>query len=174
MLLLATCGVVVVLVTLPLAIEPSPFVAWLAVPALLLGLAAAVARSVPLATASAVVALIEYALALMIERGPVDVLTAIGFGTAVFLLLQLVHFASRVHGAAVSRSVLVSQLRAWLGIAVIGAVAGVILTIAGAALRLVLSGAALPAVVIAGALGALAASAGVILLVMRAQGPSSR
>jgi hypothetical protein len=167
MLLLATCGIAAVLAALPLAVEPSPFVAWLAVPAVLLGLAAAVARSVPLATASAVVALIEYALALVIARGPVDVVTAAGFGIALFLLLQLVHFVSRAHGAAVSRSVLVSQLRAWLGIAVIGAVAAIVLTTTGAALRLVLSGAALPAVVIAGALGALAASAGVILLVMR-------
>lgn len=174
MLLLATCGLVAVLATLPLAVEPSPFVAWLAVPALFLGLAAAVARSVPLATASAVVALIEYALALVIAQAPADVLTAIGFGTAVFLLLELVHFAGRVHGAAVSPSVIASQVRAWLGLAVIGAVSAIALTTMGSALRLVLSGAALPAVVIAGALGALAASAGVILLVMRAQGPSSR
>ncbi len=168
MLRLATCGLVAVLAALPLAVEPSPFVTWLAVPALLLGLAAAVARSVPLATASAVVALIEYALALVIAREPVDVVTAVGLGVALFLLLQLVHFAGRVHGAAVSRAVLVSQLRAWLGIAVIGAVAAIVLMTTGAAFRLVLSGAALPAVVIAGALGALAASAGVILLVMRA------
>ena len=180
MLLVASCGLVGVLVALPLVVEPSLFVAWLAVPALLLGLAAAVLRSVALATACAVVALIEYALALMIARAPVDVVTGVGVGVVLFLLLQLVHFGSRAHGAVISRAALVSQLRAWLGVAVIGALAAIALTLVGEALRLALPGAALPAVVVAGALGALAATAGVILLVMRGgpaprpQGPSSR
>ena len=167
MIRLAACGLVAALVGAPLAILPSPFVVWLALPALVLGVAGVVTLSMPFVTASAAVALIEYALALLIARAPVDLAAGVGFGTALFLLLEVVHFAGRVHGASLGPSVLASQLRAWLLTAALGGLAAVVLTAAGAALQLVSAGASLPAVVIAGALGALAVSGGLILLVTR-------
>jgi hypothetical protein len=165
MMRVAAGGLVAVLVAVPLAILPSPVVAWLAASAFVLGIAGAVGCSVSLVTASAVLALIEYAVALVIRPAPVDVVTAIGFGAALFLLLEIVHFAGRARGAHVGREVLAAQMRSWVTIAAAGAIVATGLAAGGAALRIALPSAALPAVVIAGALGALVTGAGVILLV---------
>ena len=167
MMRLAAAVLLAALVGFPLAVLPSPLLAWLAVPGLILGAAGVAALSITFVTASASLALIEYALALTIVQRPVDVVAAAGFGAALFLLLELVHFAGRVHGATVGPSVIASQVRHWSAIVTIGVASAIVLTMGGAGLRLALPGVALPLVVIAGALGALATVAGVIALVTR-------
>jgi hypothetical protein len=165
MIRVAASGLVVVLVGIPLVILPSTIVAWIAGASLVAGLVGAIVGSVALVTASVVIALIEYALALVVAQAPVDVATAIGFGVTLFLLLEIAHFAGRVHGAAVGPTVFAGELRAWVMIAAAGAIASGGLVVGGAALRVLVPGGGLPAVVVAGAVGALAAGAGVILLV---------
>jgi hypothetical protein len=172
---IAICVLITALTGAPLAMLPSPFVAWLVVPAVLLAIAGAVLLSVPLVTASAAVALIEYATVLVVTNAPVDVVAGFAFGIGLLLVLELVHFASRVQRAALGPSVLASQVRSWLSIIGVGAVTTLVLTAAGASLRIALAGTVLPIVVGASALGALATSAGLILLLTRrGQGPSSR
>ena len=171
----ASCLIAGALAAIPLAIDASPFVRGLAVVVLVLWVGATALRSVPLATAACTLALVEYALALVIARTPVDVMTGAGVGLVMLLLLQLVHFRRRVHGAQVGRAVLRSQLVAWLTIAGLGAVAAVLASAGGALLREgVLARAPLPAIVVASAIGAVATAAGVIALIAFLQGPSSR
>ncbi len=167
MMRLAAAILIAVLVTVPLLLRPSPPITWLAVAALLVGAAGVVALSVPLVTASAALAVVAYALALVIVRPPLGPGAAIAFGAILVLLLVLVHFAGRARGAAVSPRVVVTQLRQWLAIIAIGAVVAVGLQAAAAALAAGLRGAALPVVVVAAALGALLVVAGVIALVAR-------
>lgn len=147
---------------LPLTVLPSPVLGWLAVPGFVAGTAGVIARSVPLVTVSASLAMIEYALALVVAGAPVDVVTATGFGAALFVLLELAHLAGRMHGAAVGRAVIVLHLRHWMVIVALGAVTSVVLAIGATALRLAVAGTSLPLAVIASAVGALLAVAGVL------------
>jgi len=164
MLRVAAAILVVALVAFPLAVLPSIPVTWLAGPALVVGLAGVVVLSVPLVTAGASLALIAYALALVITRPPVDPIAAIMLGATLVLLLALVHFADRAQGAVIGPSVIASQIRHWLVIVAAGVVAAVALTAGGVALGAALRGAALPAVIVVAALGALMAVAGVLAL----------
>ena len=104
-------------------------------PALGVGGTGVLALSVPMVTAGASLALIAYALALVIARPPVDLVAAIAFGAALVLLLALVHFAARVRGAALGPEVIATQVRHWLMIVAVGVVAAIGLTAAAAALR---------------------------------------
>jgi hypothetical protein len=161
---LVALPLVAIVVALPLTVLPSAYLGWLAVPAFLVGGAGAVARVPPLTTAGAALALIEYAVALLIARPAPDLVTATAFGTALVLLLTLVHFADRVRGAAVSPAAVRSAVRQWLMIAAFGGLAAVALTVAGMGLRVLLPDTALP-VIVAAAFGALMTVAGVIALV---------
>jgi len=172
MMRLAAAILVAVLAALPLTVLPSPPVTWLAVSALVVGGAGVVALSVPLVTAGASLALIAYALALVIVRAPFDPVAAIAFGATLVLLLALVHFAGRAHGAAIGPSVIASQIRHWLMVVAVGVVAAVVLTMGGAALAVTLQGAAFPVVVVVAALGAVVTVAGVIALVTTRADPS--
>jgi hypothetical protein len=167
MMRLAAAVLVVVLVAFPLTLRPSPPITWLAGAALIVGGAGVAALSVPLTTGGAALALIAYALALVIVRPPFGPGAAIAVGATLVLLLALVHFAGRVQGAAISLRVVATQARQWLAIVAIGSVVAVGLQAAAAALTIVLHGAALPVVVVAAALGAALVVAGVIALVAR-------
>jgi hypothetical protein len=171
MMRLAAALLVAVLVGLPLTVLPSPPVTWLAVPALVVGGAGVVVLSVPLATAGASLALIAYALALVIAQPPGDPVVAIALGVTLVLLLALVHFAGRVQGAAVGPSVIPAQVRHWLAVVALGALAAVVLTAGAVVLGGTLGGAALPVVVVVAALGALLAVAGAIALVTAREDP---
>jgi hypothetical protein len=160
-----------VLVAFPLAALAAPPITWLAGIALGIGGAGVGALSVPLVTTGASVALIAYALALVIARPAADPLAAIAFGATLVLLLALVHFAGRVQGAAVGAAVVTAQVRHWLAVVAAGVVAALALTAGGAVLGPTLLGATLPVVVAAGALGALLAVAGVIALVTTREDP---
>jgi hypothetical protein len=165
MMRLAAAILVAVLAAFPLGVLSAPPVAWLAVAALVAGGAGVIALSVPVVTAGASLALIAYALALVIARAAVDPVAAIAFGATLVLLLALVHFASHVHGAAVAVSVVAARIRQSLAIVAVGIAAALGLTAGGAALGGALRDAPLPVVVVAAALGALLAAAGVIALV---------
>jgi hypothetical protein len=172
MMRLAAAVLVAVLVAFPVSVMPAPPVTWLAVVALAVGGAGVVALSVPLVTAGAALALVAYALALVIARPEADSAAAIVFSALLVVLLALVHFAGRVEGAALGPAVVVSQLRQWLVVVTLGVVAAAVLAAGAAALGPVLAGAGLPLVVVAVALGALLAAAGVVALVQyRDAGP---
>jgi hypothetical protein len=169
---LAALALMALVAALPLTVLPSPYLGWLAVPAVLVGGAGALALVPPLTTAGAAIALIEYALALLIARPAPDLITATGFGAALVLLLTLVHSASRLHGAWVSRAVVWSEGRQWLLAIAVGSLAAMGLTIVATALRLALPDAAAAAVV-AAALGALVTVGGVIALLTPEDGVSN-
>jgi hypothetical protein len=172
MMRLAAAILLVVLVASPLAVLPAPPVTWLAGCALVVGGAGVVALSVPLATAGAALALIAYALTLVIVRPPLVPLLAIAIGATLVLLLALVHFAARVQGAVLGPSVIASQIRRWLVIVVAGVVAAIGLTVAATALGPALQGASLPVAVAAAALGALVTMLGAVALVRPHENPS--
>jgi hypothetical protein len=163
---------VAVLVAIPLAVLPAAPVTWLATLAFGVGSAGVIVRVTPIVTAGASLALIAYAVALVTAGAAADPVTAVAFGSTLVLLLALVHFAARVHDAAVGPGVITVQLRQWLAIVALGIVAAVGLTAGGAVLGATLRGASLPVVVVAAALGALMTTAGVIALVTTREAPS--
>jgi len=81
------------------------------------------------------------------------------------LLLALVHFDRRAHGADLGPEVVATQVRQWLVIVALGVAAAVGLTAGGVVLGSTLRGATLPVIVVAAALGAVMTTAGVIALV---------
>ena len=162
---LTAVALITVLAGLPLTILPSPFLGALAALTLLVGGVGAIAASVPLATAGGTLALIEYALALVVARPDPDPITATALAAGLVLLLASTHFASLTRGAAVGYPVIRSQARHWLAIVALGMVGAALVTVGGQALALALRGAALPVIVAASALGAVLTVAGVIALV---------
>jgi hypothetical protein len=156
-----------VLAAVPVAILPAAPVTWLVALALTAGGAGVVMLSVALVTAGASLALIAYALALVLQRPAIDPLMAIAVGATLALLLPLAHFAARGHGAAVDRDVVAAQARRWLATVGLGAAVAAALTLGGAALGAALPGVTLPVLVATAALGALLAVAGAIALLTR-------
>jgi hypothetical protein len=165
MMRLAAAVLLVVLVAFPVSVLPAPPVTGLAVVALAVGAAGVVALSMPLVTAGGALALVAYALALVIARPEVDSATAIVFSALLVVLLALVHFAGRAEGAVLGPGVVVAQLRHWLAVVAVGVVAAAVLAAGAGVLGPALAGAGLPLVVVAVALGALLAVAGVVALV---------
>jgi hypothetical protein len=164
MLRLAGAILLVVLVAFPVAVLPAAPVTWLAVVALAVAGAGIAMLSVPVVTAGATLALITYALALVIAQPPVDPVAAIGVGADALVLLALVQFAGHAQGALLGPAVLAGRLRQWLAAAGLGvAVTGALVTVA-TVLGLVLRDATLPVVAAAAALGALLAMAGLVAL----------
>jgi hypothetical protein len=174
MLRLAAVILAAVLVTFPVAALPAPPVTWVAGAALAVAVAGVALLSVSVVTAGASLALIAYALALVIARPEVDPVAAIALGTTGVVFLALVHFASRTRGAALGPAVLAGQIRRWLVSAGLGVVvAGALITVA-TALEFVIRGATLPMVVVAAALGAVLAIAALVALVTAGAEPAGR
>jgi hypothetical protein len=174
MLRLAAAVLLVVLVAFPVAVLPAPPVTWLAVVALAVAGSGIAMLSVPVVTAGAALALITYALALMIAQPPVDPVAAIGVGADAVVLLALVQFAGHAQGALLGPAVLAGRIRQWLGAVGLGvAVTGALVTVA-TVLGLVLRGATLPVVVATAALGALLAMAGLVALMTAGPAPPPR
>ncbi len=171
MLRLAAGVLVAVLVAIPLAVRPAAPVTWLAILALGVGGAGVIVLSVPIVTTGASLALIAYAVALVIAGPAVDPVAAIAVGATLVLLLALVHFAGRAHGAALGPAVVAAQVRHWLVIVGLGAAAAAALTAGGVVLGPTLRGTSLPVVVVAAALGAVMTTAGVIALVTARKDP---
>ena len=173
MMRLAACALVLVAAALPLAIYPAAPVTWLALGALLAGGAGVALRSAPTVTVGGALALIAHAVALLIVRPAFDPVGAIALGATLTLLVLVVHFTARVHGAALGASVVTWQVRAWLLVLAVGVLAAAVLTLTGTALASGLRAASLPMVVVAAALGAGVAMAGVIALLAARRRPSA-
>jgi len=106
---------VAALAALPLLAAPIwPIVAVGGVAAMLGGIAV-VRLSTRLLTTAAAVVLVQYALALWVASGPPDFLPAIAIGVVLPLLLDVVGFAARFRGVAVSPRVVREQSRYWVG-----------------------------------------------------------
>jgi xanthosine utilization system XapX-like protein len=128
MRLLAAASAIALFALLRLATS-APAVAVAGLVGLLL---AAVAIAVPWrwpATAAASVFLAGYATGLWIERMPVSVVPALGFGLALLVLLEAVDLACRVRGASVSGRVVRSAL-GWWAVLGVGSLLAVILALA--------------------------------------------
>jgi hypothetical protein len=173
MMRLAAAALVAVLVAFPVAARPVAPITWLAVVALAVGGVGVSVLSVTLVTIGGALALITYALALVLTQPAVDPVAATGFGATLVLLLALVHFAARVRGAALGHAVVAGQIRHWLAVVAAGAATAAGFTAGGALLGPVLGGATLPTVVVTAALGALLTAAGVIALTTREEPPSA-
>ena len=174
MMPLAAGALVLVAAAYPLGIYPAAPVTWLALGVLLSGGAGVALRSGPMVTVGGALALIAHAVALLIVRAPFDPVSAIALGATLTLLVLVVNFAARVHGAALGASVVTWQVREWLLVVVVGGLAAAVLTLTGTALATVFRAASLPMVVAAAALGAGLAMAGVIaLLAARRQPPAA-
>jgi hypothetical protein len=171
MMRLAAAVLVAIVAGFPLAVMPGPPVSWLAAASLVMSGVGVLLLSVPLVTVGGSLALIGYAVALLIVRAPVDPLAAAGFGAALVVVLALVHFAGRVDGALVGSAVVATQVRQWLAVAAAGVVAAIALTAGAAVLGAALAGATLPLAVAAATHGALLTVAGVIALTTREDPP---
>jgi hypothetical protein len=162
MLRLAALLLVAVLALVPMTVLPSAPVSWLAGLVLVVGGVGALTRSTPVVTAGASLAVVAYAVALVLERPAVDPVAAIAFGVTIVLLLALAHFAERVHGAVVPAAVIAAEVWRWLGVAALGAAAAAGLTLGAVLLAPALAGARVPLLTAATALGAALAVAGLV------------
>jgi hypothetical protein len=166
MMRLAALALLLGLAALPLSVRPAPPpVAWLAWAALAVGGIGVLVWSVPLVTASGVLALIAYALALVIVGPAADPLVAAALGAALVLLLALVHFAGRVRGTALGPGVVAEQARRGLAVAGLGVAAAMGLLAAAVPLGAILRSATFPVVVGVATLGGLMTVASVIVLI---------
>lgn len=107
----------------------APAVAGAALVGLLLAAMAIAAGWRWLATAAAGVFLVGYAAALWIERRPVSVIPAVGFGLALVLLLEAVDLAGRLRGATATGGVVRATIGHGLALGA-GAFVAVILAMA--------------------------------------------
>ena len=167
----AAGALVLVAAAFPLGIYPAAPVTWLALGVLLSGGAGVALRSAPMVTVGGALALIAHAVALLVVRPAFDPVSAIALGATLTLLVLVVHFAARVHGAAVGASVVTRHVREWLLLLAAGGLAAALLTLTGTALATVFRAASLPMVVVAAALGAGVAMAGVIALLAARRPP---
>ena len=172
MMRLAALALLAVVVAFPVSVMPAAPVTWLAILAVAVGGLGIIVLVVSLVTAAGALTLIAYALALTLARPAVDPVTATGFGATLVLLLALVHFAARVHGAALGPAVVAVQIREWLAVVAAGVVAAAGLTAGAALLGPGLVGATLPVAVVVATLGALLVVAAVIALTTRESPPA--
>jgi len=164
MMRLAGLLLVAVVAAFPLGARPAAPVTWLAAAAFVIGAAGVIVRSVSLVTAGASLALLTYALALLIAGPTADPLTSVVFGATLVLLPALVHAAGRADGAALGPAVLASQARQWLMVVLVGAIAAGMLTLGATALGPMLREATLPLVVVIAVLGAALTATGIVAL----------
>jgi hypothetical protein len=159
-----------VLFVVPLLTMPVPAVAVTGLVGSLLAAVAIGALWRRLATAAACVFLADYAAALWMARGPVNVAGAAGFGLALLLLLEAVDLAGRIRGAAVDAPVVRSHLGPWIGLGV-GAFAAAALAMAlASSLATTLPPVVSPLLAVAGALG----TALILAVVIRRSGKTAK
>jgi hypothetical protein len=161
MRLLAAASAVALFVLLRLT-TPAPAVAVAGLVGLLLATVAIAALWRWPATAAGCVFLAGYATALWIESMPVNVVPALGFGLALFFLLESVDLACRVRGATSEGGVVHSALGRWIGLGA-GAFVAAMLAMALATLfATALPAVASPLLAAAGALGSVWVLAAII------------
>ena len=154
----------VVLVGIPVLSAPSDQVVALGVLAAVLCVCSVVLRSIPWFTAGAIVALVQYALALFIAARPPDLIGATAFGVTLALLLQIVGFRERFRPATTAPEVLWEHARFWItaGLAT-AALCGLI----GVAALLAVFPARLPVYPAVAAFGVLVAFLGLVRGILR-------
>ena len=143
----------------PLGVMPGVSAALLGVVAGTLCAAGILGRIRALVALGAGVAMVEYALALLLASGPQDPVGALGFGVALSLLLQTVDFEVRFRGAVVERQAVQAHVREWLETGAVAVVLGLLLTGLGGGGMIRLP---VPVYPVVAALGALLALLGVV------------
>ena len=161
MRLLAAASAVALFVLLRLT-TPVPAVAVAGLVGLLLATVAIAARWRWFATAAGCVFLAGYSAALWIERVPVNVVPALGFGLALFFLLESVDLACRVRGATIEGGVVHSALGRWIGLGAGAFVAATLAMTLATLFATALPAAASPLLAAAGALGSVWVLAAII------------
>src|SRR2546422_5871035 len=116
MIRLLAAAFAVVLSAAPVLIMPVPAVAVIALGGLLLATVGVAAFWRWPVTVAACVFLADYAAALWVAAGPVNVAGAAGFGLALLFMLESGDLARRVRRAAVDGAVIRSHLRRWTGV----------------------------------------------------------
>jgi hypothetical protein len=151
----------VILVVLPALAVPS----WPSLGAAALATAvltgAILALSVPMLAVGIFVTLVGYTLALCVTSGLPDAVTATALGMTIALLVQVVDFARRVGGVAVSPDAMAAQIRYWLRSTILTGVGTAIVGALGLGLSTVLPPLAAPVLAVAGALAVIAGAASV-------------
>jgi len=156
-----------VLALIPLVAMPAPAIGVVGLGGLLLVTAAATMGWRWLATLAAGIFLADYAAALALASAPLDVMSAVGFGVALLLLLQSVDLACRVRGATWGWRILLAELGRWIALG-IGALGSAALALALARpLASLLPPSAAPLLAVGGALGAVLVAAAVIVRTAR-------
>ena len=123
---------IVVLVAVPLWTAPAWPVLFFGAIFGLLCTAGALVRWLPLVTAGSSLAVMDYALALWLSGGGVNVVGATAFGLALVLLLDMTEFAGRFRTARLAATLLRAQVAFWLGRAAVAIAAVVLLTLSAA------------------------------------------
>jgi hypothetical protein len=159
-----------VLIALPLGVFPDPPVSVVAAVAGVVAGAGALLRAAPLATAGAVLTLVDYAVALLLADARPDPARGVAMGLALVLFLAATHLALHAGPAALRPGVLRALVRHWIEALALGAAGAAALALAGQAVAGALHGAALPIVTVLAAGGALLAAAGVIASLLAQRG----
>ena len=160
------------IVGLPLLVRPSPVVVIAAVPAALLCVLAVATFVQPLATAAAVVALAEYALAASLTGATPDFGLALAFGSALMAFPVVLDFAARVRGAHTGDTVLSSHLRYWIAILGAAAVVTIVLVLVALGLSTIIARFPFPVASIMTAVGAALAVVGLTAPLLASRGVS--
>jgi hypothetical protein len=148
---------IAVLVGLPLWTAPSVPVILVSAIAAVFCIAGGLRLWLPLITIGGSLAVIDYALALSLSAGGVDIVGAAAFGLALVFLLDLTAFARSFRGAEIAAAVKRGRTAFWLGRAAITAPAVALLTLSAATFAYVIPVVGRP---IISALGAAIAFAG--------------
>jgi hypothetical protein len=119
---------IAVLVGLPLWTTPSLAVILVGAIAGLFCFAGVLRLWLPSITIGGSLAVINYALALSLSAGGVDIVGAAAFGVALVFLLDLIAFARSFRGAAIADAVRRTQIAFWVGRAAVTAAAVALLT----------------------------------------------
>jgi hypothetical protein len=123
---------IAVLVAVPLWTAPAWPVLFFGAIFGLLCAAGSLGRWLPLVTAGGSLAVMDYALALWLSGGGLNVVGAAAFGLALVLLLDLTEFAGRFRAARLASNPLRAQVAFWLGRAAVALAAVVVLTLSAA------------------------------------------
>ena len=122
----------------PLLLSVSSVTGFLALVAAVLCAGGIIKLWPPLLTAGSLVALVEYAVALLLSGGPPDVAGALAFGGALSVLVQATSFAARFQGAALHPQVLWDRVRTWLGAVATAAALSILVVVAAGSITFVL------------------------------------
>lgn len=171
---LIAVALAIVLALIPLFAAPAPAVGLGGLAGLVLVMAAVVAGWRWPATVAAWIFLADYAAALAFAAAPLNVMTAVGFGLALLLLLQSVDLACRVRGATWGWRIVLREVGRWIALG-IGALGSAALVLALArSLAALLPPSIAPLLAAGGALGAVLIAAAVIVRAARNRGTVAR